>query len=564
MRRVCYTLILLAGSSPWLEGAEPVTFNKHIAPIVFQHCAPCHRPGGAGPFSLFGYGDVRKRAKEIAEVTSNRAMPPWLPEAGFGEFLGERRLSADQIEIIREWISNGAVEGAATDLPPIPKWAEGWQLGQPDLVLQMSPPYTLGPEGKDLYRNFVIPVPSAERRYVQAVEFRPSNRSVHHVNVFIDQQGQSRLLDAEDPEPGFDGMVVPAQFPPGHLLNWVLGKYPTREPAGLPWILEPETDLVLQLHLRRTGKPELLQPSIGLYFTNKPPIRPPLVFGLFTKLIDIPPGEKNYVVERSYTLPVDVQILAVLPHLHYLGKEVQAFAMLPDGSKKWLLFIKRWNFNWQGEYRYKKPVFLPQGAILTMRHTYDNSDQNVRNPNHPPRRVVFGPQSTDEMGELWLQLLPKSPRDLAILQNEKSLMDLREARAFHENHLREHPDDALSHLELGKILGTLGEKVLAAQHFLTALKFSPNQVEANYYFGLVLLEKRRYAEARAKFDTALRANPRFYKAHYGMAMICLEENQLNDAEGHLRAALNINPKDVMVQESLARIVNAKGEAAPRR
>jgi tetratricopeptide (TPR) repeat protein len=308
-------------------------------------------------------------------------------------------------------------------------------------------------------------------------------------------------------------------------------------------VLEPETDLVLQAHMQRTGKTECLQPEIGLYFTNKPPIRPALVLGLVAKLIDIPAGESSHVLERSFTLPVDVQVLSVLPHLHYLGKEVQAFATLPDGSKTWLLLIKRWDFNWQGEYRFKKPVFLPRGTTLTMHYTYDNSDQNVRNPHHPPQRVTFGPQSTDEMGELWLQLLPNSPRDLAILQQAKSLMDLREARAFHENCLRAHPDDALAHVELGKLLGPLGEKALAVRHFLTALQLDPNLAEANYYAGLILSGQRRYAEAREKFDRALRANPDFYKAHLGMVNLCIEEGNLADAERHAQAASRINPKD---------------------
>jgi hypothetical protein len=127
------------------------------------------------------------------------------------------------------------------------------------------------------------------------------------VNIFLDQEGQARLRDEEDPEPGFEGMVVPAKFPPGHLLNWVPGKTPTREPEGLPWALESETDFVLQVHMRRTGKPELLQPVIGLYFTNKPPVRPALVFGLFSQMIDIPAGEKNYILERTFTLPVDLE-----------------------------------------------------------------------------------------------------------------------------------------------------------------------------------------------------------------------------------------------------------------
>jgi Flp pilus assembly protein TadD len=241
---------------------------------------------------------------------------------------------------------------------------------------------------------------------------------------------------------------------------------------------------------------------------------------------------------------------------------MQGFATLPDGTKKWLLLIKHWDFNWQGDYRYREPIFLPKGSLLTMRYTYDNSGQNIRNPNHPPRRVLFGPQSTDEMGELWLQVLPNNANDLAILQREKRLMDSRETVAFYEDFLRKYPEDAPSHVALGKVLGPLGQTALAARHFQTALKLSPNQPEAHYYRGLILFEQRQYSEARSEFESELRLNPKFYKAHLGIGMICIEEQNLDEAETRLRAALRINPKDSAVQQSLARIVKAKEEAKP--
>jgi len=551
-----------SSDSPPARGRGSATFNRDVAPIFFQHCATCHRPGQSAPFSLLNYADALKHAREVVEVTQKRYMPPWLPESGYGDFLDERRLTAEQIETIQRWFANGAPEGHPSDLPQVPKFAEGWQLGEPDLVVQLPKPYTLAVEGRDIYRNFVIPAPVNERRYVRATEFRPGNRSVHHVRILIDSTGQSRRLDEQDPEPGFDGMRPPAGFPPGHMLTWVPGKRQVAGPENLPWVLEGDTDLVLQIHMQRTGKAELLQPALGLYFTNKPPARAALVIGLLSQLIDIPAGESNSVVERTFKLPVDVQVLNVLPHLHYLGKEVQGFATLPNGTKEWLLFIKHWDFNWQGEYRYRKPVFLPQGAILTMRYTYDNSDENVRNPNHPPRRVVFGPQSTDEMGELWFQVLPNNPNDLAILQNEKRVMDSRETAAFYENFLRAHPDDAPSHVGLGKVLGPLGRTVAASQHFRSALQLNSSQSEAHYYLGLIFFDNQQYLLARSEFEAELRINPDYYKAHVGLGLISIEEQDLDRAETHLRAAQRINPKDPGVQQMLARIVKAKAEPKP--
>jgi mono/diheme cytochrome c family protein len=535
----------------------PVTFNRDIAPILFQHCAPCHRPGQSAPFSLLNYADAQKRAPDLVKVTQERYMPPWLPEPGYGDFIGERRLSAAQIEIIRQWVEEGASEGAVADLPPAPSWPDDWHLGQPDLVLQMSPPYALAPEGPDVYRNFVIPIPVSATRYVQAVEFRPGNNSVHHVRIMIDQSGQSRRLDDQDPEPGFGGMSTPAKFPPGHFLTWVPGKISAPEPDGLGWVLEKDTDLVLQIHMQRTGKAELLAPKIGFYFTNQPPTKTALLIGLHAELIDIPPGENNYRVERTLPLSADVQVLAVLPHLHYLGKAVEGFAQMPDGTRKWLLFIKQWDFNWQGEFRFRQPVFLPKGAVLTMRYTYDNSAENPRNPNHPPRRVLFGPQSTDEMGELWLQVLPGKTADLTILQRERRISSFRETASFYEQFLRTHPDDAPAHVGLGKVLGPLGQAAAAAQHFQTALALNPSLPEAHYYLGLIQFDARQFAEARAEFESELRLNPNFYRAQVALGMICIEEQNLDQAEVHIRAALRLNPKDSGVQETLSRIEKAK-------
>ncbi|HUL51251.1 MAG TPA: cytochrome c, partial [Candidatus Nitrosotalea sp.] len=410
-----------------------VTFNKDVAPIIFNHCAGCHRPGQAAPFELLSYGDVRKHAKQIMEVTGRRYMPPWLPEPECGEFADSRRLTAEQIGTIRQWVTEGAVEGAASDLPPRPRWTEGWQLGEPDLVVTMPQPYTLPAEGRDVYRNFVIPIPLPDARYVRAVEFRPGNwKVVHHAFLKLDATRDSRLRDEADPEPGFDGIHAPpnAQPPSGHFLSWQPGKVVSAGNDGLAWRLEKDTDLVLQMHLRPSGKPEQLQSSVGFYFTDRAPTNTPIKTWMNSYTIDIPAGKKDYVLEQSYTLPCDVDALGVLPHAHYLGKELQAWAMLPDGAKQWLICIKDWDFNWQGDYRYAHPVFLPKGTVIQMRYTYDNSAGNPRNPHQPPERVQYGLQSNDEMGELWLQLLPRDAAGLEALRRDNESRILENSVAY--------------------------------------------------------------------------------------------------------------------------------------
>src|SRR4029077_8877257 len=154
-------------------GVATPRFTKDIAPIIFEHCSPCHRPGQMVPFALLDYSDVRKRVGQIAQVTKSRYMPPWLPEHGYGDFALERRLSDEQIEMIQRWVQGGAIEGDPAALPPIPKWREGWQLGEPDLVVRLPQRYTLRPDGTDVFRNFVIPVPLASTRYIRAMEFQP-------------------------------------------------------------------------------------------------------------------------------------------------------------------------------------------------------------------------------------------------------------------------------------------------------------------------------------------------------------------------------------------------------
>ena len=310
------------------------TFTRDVAPIVFQSCAPCHRPGAAAPFPLLSYRDVQKRAKQIALVTENRFMPPWLPAPGSHGFLGDRRLAQADIETLRRWWEAGALEGDPSDLPPEPEWTSGWQLGQPDLVLEPSVPFVLAADGGEEFRNLVIPVPVQTTRYVRAMEMRPGpGNAVHHAILQIDRTPFCRRLDAEDDAPGFPGMSMGASQPPdGHFLGWTPGKLPAEVPADMAWRLYPGSDLVLQLHMTRTGRQELVQPKIGLYFTETPPSRFPYSIVLFSESIDIPPGAKDHKVIDEYVLPVDVEVFGLYPHAHYLGTMMRGVARLPGGK----------------------------------------------------------------------------------------------------------------------------------------------------------------------------------------------------------------------------------------
>ncbi|HWP37091.1 MAG TPA: hypothetical protein VNL18_06005 [Gemmatimonadales bacterium] len=344
-------------------------------------------------------------------------MPPWLPEPVV-RFIGERRLSAEELRLIRRWVEAGAPEGDPADLPPAPEFPAGWQLGQPDLVVTL-PSYTAPAGERDRYRNLVAPIPVFSVRHVKAVELRPG-AGVHHATMLLDTTATSRDLDAADAEPGFDGMDLQsaAFHPAGFFVGWTPGRIATPGVDSLAWRLSPGTDLVLQVHLPAHGAPLTITPQVGLHFAQAPPARSPVVIMLGSRDIDIPPARSDYTVSDTYLLPVDVEVLSLYPHAHYLGKELEGFATLPGGRKRWLIHIKDWNFNWQDEYRLAEPIFVPRGSTLTMRWRYDNSADNPRNPTRPPRRVLYGPRSVDEMGDLVIQVLPHTAEDAAALERD--------------------------------------------------------------------------------------------------------------------------------------------------
>ena len=537
-----------------------LTFTKEIAPIIYQHCASCHRPGQSAPFNLLSYTDVKKRAGQIVEVTARRFMPPWLPEPGVVEYAEARILTVDELGLLRQWAEEGAAEGKPDDLPPLPQWTEGWRLGRPDLIIEMTEPYTLDPEGKDVYRNFAIPISLTAARYVEAVEFRPGNEKVvHHAAMRIDRTRYSRLLDDRESGPGFGGMNLPetTEVPSGHFLNWQPGKLPYRAPPGLGWRLEPGTDLVLQLHLHPTGKPEVVRSRIGLYFTEQAPTNATYKIILDWPAIDIPPGTSNYVIEDNYVLPVDVQALTVFPHAHYLAKEMQAFATLPEGKRQWLLWIKDWDFNWQGDYRFARPIPLSKGSRLNMRFTYDNSTNNVRNPHQPPQRVRFGPQTTDEMGEVWLQVLPRNQRDLAVLARDYASKQIEKTVLVNQQRLRTNPADSKAYLQIGKALLGLDKLREAEPYLRTAVERQPDGDEPHYFLALSLRLQNRLDAARQEFEIALRLNPDNYRAHGNLGWIFLARGDLSQADEHFRAALRLNPGDTIAGQGLDDVLRAK-------
>ena len=549
--------------APRSNAAEPAAvFTRDVAPLFYSHCAECHRPGQGAPFSLLTYADARKHANDIVKAIESRFMPPWPPTPGFGDLEHARSLSDEQIGLFRRWVDSGMAEGVAGDLPSWPVWIEGWKLGKPDLVVTLSKAYQLAPEGPDIYRNFVIRVPLEKARYVRAVEFQPGNAAcVHHAFVKLARTSAARRRDGLEAQPGFGGLMLPAgiEMPEGHFLTWQPGKIATLEDPRMAWRLEPGNDLVLQLHLRPTGKTESVQPSVALYFSDQVPDLTPFKFGLSTFLIELPGGVADTVIRDQWELPAGLRLLRVLPHAHYLGRDLQGYATLPDGSKRWLIRIRDWDFNWQGDYVYAHPIELPAGTVISMEYHYDNSTNNVRNPNHPPRQVSYGPGSTDEMAELWFQSLPLETNSLPSLRRVYNQKITKISREYAQHRATADSKNVQARVELSKIFLSEGNRKLARQTLDEALAAKNDDADALYMMGVLLRLENHLPEARQEFEKALRSNPEHGKAHGNLGLVLAGLGELDQAEHHLKEALRIDAEDSLARSALEELREARAE-----
>ena len=527
--------------NPSGRSAPAPTYSRDVAPILGAQCVTCHRPGGAAPFALTTFADVRARASLIVRATDSRFMPPWKPQPGHGEFADVRRLTEAQIAVIRQWAATGTLEGdpVAPAMIATPQH-DDWEFGKPDVILAMPEAYKLPAEGADTIRSFVIPIPAGGGRYVRALEFHPGNaKVVHHANLKIDTSGSSRRLDAEDAAPGFDGSSREARFPDGYFLGWTPGQRPHASP-GDAWLLPPDADLIVELHLTPTGKPEPVAVSVGLFLTDVAPAQTPSMIRLGSQRIDIPPGVDHYVTTDRYVLPVDVRLLAVQPHAHHLARTMKGYARLPDGRREWLIDIADWDFRWQDVYRYAAPRRLPRGTILEMEYRYDNSSANPKNPNHPPQRVTFGQTSRSEMGDLWLQVATATAADRAALERDYAPKMLREDIAGDETILATHPDDprlrrdlALCYLEAGRIDDAIAQ-------FERSLELVPHAADQHYELAVVLLKANRLDAAAAHFQRASSLNPDDAESYNGLGAIAYLRGASDEAIRWFQQSLSVH------------------------
>ncbi|HSE97435.1 MAG TPA: cytochrome c, partial [Blastocatellia bacterium] len=373
------------------RAAASVTFTSDVAPILFKNCAVCHRPGEAAPMSLLSYKEVRPWARSIKEVVLERRMPPWYADPRHGEFSNDRRLSQKEIDTIAAWVDGGAKEGDPNNLPPAPKFIEGWSIGKPDVILSMTEEYKVPAEGVIPYKYFAVPTNFTEDKYVQFAEIRQGNRSVvHHVIVSVREPGDEPL-----PRPGEirleaqtgDTQRQNNQSSPrrgnsadGRLIGWAPGEDPLILRPGQAKLIKKGSMLIFQVHYTPNGEPATDRTSIGLIFSRTPVEKRVITAGAVARNLEIPAGHANFEVKATFAFKEDSHIDSLHPHMHVRGKDFEYRLVYPDGTSKLLLSVPRWDFNWQLTYFFKEPVAAPKGSRLECVAHYDNSPKNKFNP----------------------------------------------------------------------------------------------------------------------------------------------------------------------------------------
>jgi Tfp pilus assembly protein PilF len=576
---ICAAMAL--GLFEWRRAQQP-TFSRDVAPLVYARCAPCHHPGGAGPFSLLAYDDLLEHQREIHRAVSTRFMPPWKPAPGVAHYADDRSLPADQASLLLRWLEGGTPLGDAKQVPPAPVFKGGWQLGTPDLIVEPEA-YDLPPDGTDVYRNLVIRTPLQETRFIAAWEILPGTRAIHHAILNVDRMGLARLKDAQDPGPGFGGLDPgQAQSPDGFYLVWTPGKSPSTPSRDTAWRLDAHTDLVLQLHMQPIGRTETVRPKIGLYFADHPPTRKQMVIRIGDRPIDIAPGDAHYVVTADYVLPASVEVVNVFPHAHYLARTVRTWATLPDGSDRGLLRIDDWDFSWQDQYTFAQPIPLPAGTTLHMEFVYDNSAANPRNQSVPPIRARTGERSVDEMGNVTFQVFPTDPRGMAALRLVQyqaavaatdsaqsrynlanALADLGhadEAIASYRRAVELEPAFALARFNLSGLLAARGDVDGAILELTRALESRPGYADAHLNLGNLLGRKGQAVAALAEFRAAVASDDRSALAHAALGLALEKQHDPAGAIDQFNAALAIDPANGRVHECLGDALRDRGQA----
>jgi len=442
--------------------AKQATFSKDVAPILFKNCAQCHQPDDIAPFSVLSYKNVRPWAKSIKEKVVTREMPPWHADPHFGKFENEARLSDAEIATIVAWVDGGAKEGNPKEMPPAPNAVAAWEIGKPDVVLQMPEPFMLGAKGADDYIYFRVPTGFTEDKWIQAAEFRPSNkRVVHHAVVFIESPMMYRMAQDEAKKTGKDAAnptsVIQTQRsrwmyrdgtvnrikPEAPIINdacggnrsagsgggsallsaYAPGRNADTYPAGMAKRIPAGSNLIFQMHYAKTtGKSESDQTRIAFVFAKGPVEKMVETLLVVNDLFAIPAGAENHEANACLMARRDLHLINYMPHMHVRGKAMKYEVVLPDGKRETLLNVDRYNFNWQTLYKLKEPVAVPKGSRFIVTGWFDNSAKNRLNPD-PTQVVRFGEPTYDEMLVGFIDYAREKPAERPVAKVAPQVLD---------------------------------------------------------------------------------------------------------------------------------------------
>jgi hypothetical protein len=412
LRLVAALLFLGAFST----NAQDITYSEHIAPIIFEHCTKCHRPGEIAPFPLTNYAEASDYAVMIEYVTNIRYMPPWSPDPEYVHFRDENVLSDEEIDLIAQWVAQGSVQGDPDLEPDPPVFPEGSQIGTPDLILTMEEAYFHAGDNTDQYQIFVLETGLTEDIDIKAIEVRADNNNVcHHAILGVDTTNTAYGLDAADPDYGYEEFGGFGFDPTIDFWGaWVPGSNPLVYPPTIGTKLFEDSKVLLQMHYGPSSVDEYDQTSINIFFADDPIQRYIYTFPISPYNLDqlflIPPGEVT-TFHGTQEVDFDVSLLGIAPHCHLLGKSWEVFAVTPDNDTIPMISVPEWDFNWQGFYTYNNMLHIPAGSVVHCFATYDNTVDNPSNPNNPPQWSYWGEGTTDEMYLCYLTIIPYLPGD---------------------------------------------------------------------------------------------------------------------------------------------------------
>lgn len=436
--------LFLAAALPVVaQGQGTPTFSGEIAPIIYDNCGVCHRPGEIGPMPLTSYQEVKNWGAMVKYVTSIRYMPPWKADRNYSSFLGERYLTEEEIQLIADWVDGGMPQGNPAEEPAFPQFPDGSQVGEPDLVLSFSESYTHQGDNRDQYQIFVLPTGLEEDKVLKSIELRPGNtRIVHHALFGLDTMGRARDRDAQTPEygyEGFGGFGVPLadNFP-----GYVPGARPRLYPEGIGQRIYAGSDLLIQMHYAPIPADETDSSTVNLFFAGEDEAIDRFVQehvmlpfgGTLTNGPFVMPAGTVKTFHGRFTVPAKVSLLGIAPHMHLLGQDWLVYAISPEGDTTNLISIPEWDFNWQGVYFFKRFVVLEPGTVVHAYATYDNTADNPLNPNDPPQFVTWGEGTADEMYYLPFLFVPYAPGDEDVVFEEDITTSLEEVQVQAPEH----------------------------------------------------------------------------------------------------------------------------------